>query len=57
MTGQTVQDNQAALAALNNNDSFTYFQQLDAAGHGPHLINTGPTGTNVNDLIVILNYP
>lgn len=56
VTGQAVQDNQAALAALNNNDSFTYFQQLDAAGHGPHLINTGPTGTNVNDLIVILNY-
>jgi glycerate 2-kinase len=56
VTGQTGQDSQAALAALNNNDSFPFFQQLDAAGHGPHLINTGQTGTNVNDLIVILNY-
>ncbi len=56
VTGQTVQGGQAALAALNNNDSFTFFQQLDAAGHGPHLIQTGPTGTNVNDLIVIMNY-
>jgi hydroxypyruvate reductase len=56
VTGQTVRNNQTALAHLNNNDSFTYFQQLDAAGHGPHLIKTGPTGTNVNDLIIILNY-
>lgn len=56
ITGQTVQNSQAALAHLNNNDSFTYFQQRDAAGSGPHLINTGPTGTNVNDLIIILNY-
>ncbi len=56
VTGSTVQDNQTALAYLNQNDSFTYFQQLDAAGHGPHLIQTGPTGTNVNDLIIILNF-
>ncbi len=56
ITGQTSQNNQTALGYLNNNDSFTYFQQLDSAGHGPHLIKTGPTGTNVNDLIIILNY-
>jgi len=56
ITGQTIQNNQAALAHLNNNDSFTYFQQLDTAGGDPHLIKTGPTGTNVNDLLIILNY-
>jgi len=59
---------------LANNDSFTFFQQLDNALQGgrgaggqesedssfaPHpssLIHTGPTGTNVNDLIIILTY-
>lgn len=56
VTGQTVQDSQTAQAYLNNNDSYTYFAQLDAAGNGRHLINTGPTGTNVNDLLIILNY-
>jgi hydroxypyruvate reductase len=56
ITGQTVQDSQTALAHLNNNDSYTYFAQLDAVGNGRHLINTGPTGTNVNDLLIILNY-
>lgn len=56
ITGQTVPHAQTALAHLNNNDSYTYFAQQDAAGNGPHLIKTGPTGTNVNDLIVILNY-
>lgn len=57
VTGQTVQNRDTAVTSLDNNDSYTYFQQLDAAGHGPHLIKTGPTGTNVNDLIIILNYP
>ncbi|WP_420642561.1 glycerate kinase type-2 family protein [Candidatus Leptofilum sp.] len=56
VTGQTVTEKQAALAYLNNNDSYTYFAQQDAALNGPHLIKTGPTGTNVNDLILILNY-
>ncbi len=57
ITGQTTSDNQkTALAYLNNNDSYTYFAQRDAAGNGPHLIKTGPTGTNVNDLLIILNY-
>lgn len=32
---------------INNNDSFNFFEQLD------DLIITGPTGTNVSDLIVI----
>jgi hydroxypyruvate reductase len=56
VTGQTAQDNQTARAFLKNNDSYTYFKLLEDAGNGPHLIQTGPTGTNVNDLIIILNY-
>ncbi|MEZ4590616.1 MAG: DUF4147 domain-containing protein [Chloroflexota bacterium] len=56
VTGQTVRDWETAVTYLDNNDSYTFFQQLDAVGQGPHLIKTGPTGTNVNDLIIILNY-
>jgi hydroxypyruvate reductase len=41
---------------LDNNGSFTYFQKLDSAGYGPHLLHTGPTGTNVNDLIFIIHH-
>ena len=47
-------------AHLANNDSHTFFSRLDEAGRGhaePHLITTGPTATNVNDLVVILAYP
>jgi glycerate 2-kinase len=49
-------------AALDNNDSHTFFSQLDQkcrqAGHNAeHLLQTGPTGTNVNDLVFILRYP
>ncbi|MEM8860870.1 MAG: MOFRL family protein [Chloroflexota bacterium] len=36
---------------LANNDSYTYFNQL-----GDHLIVTGQTGTNVNDLLFIMRY-
>ena len=45
---------------LANNDSHTFFSRLDEVGRGraePHLITTGPTATNVNDLVVILAYP
>ena len=53
--GKTVQNgrnqNLEAQTYLSNNDSFTYFSQLPE-----HLIKTGPTGTNVNDLICILKY-
>ena len=56
ITGSTVQELPLALKHLNNNDSFTYFAALDADGKGPHLIKTGPTGTNVNDLLIILRY-
>lgn len=44
---------------LDNNDSYSFFQQLnreDTAAAGG-LIQTGPTGTNVNDLLFILAYP
>jgi glycerate-2-kinase len=34
--------------SLNNNDSYTFFKSLS------DVICTGPTGTNVNDLTVIL---
>jgi hydroxypyruvate reductase len=35
---------------LDNNDSYSFFREI--GGH----IRTGPTGTNVNDLVLILNY-
>jgi hydroxypyruvate reductase len=58
VTGETVGYGRAlhldAHQFLNNNDSYTYFQKLDAAGYSPHLLITGPTGTNVNDLIFII---
>jgi hydroxypyruvate reductase len=56
VTGKTVPNSQTALTYLNSNDSYTYFAQRDATGIGPHLIQTGSTGTNVNDLLLILNY-
>ena len=47
------------LAHLADNNSYAFFSRLDEAGRGraePHLVVTGPTGTNVNDLVVILSY-
>lgn len=44
---------------LLDNDSYNFFERLDDLSRGrmnPHLITTGPTGTNVNDLVVILSY-
>ncbi len=44
---------------LKANDSYTFFRKLDeAAGSSiaPHLIMTGPSGTNVNDLMLLLAY-
>jgi len=35
---------------LDNNDSYSFFEKVD--GH----IRTGPTGTNVNDLIFVIRY-
>ena len=37
-----------ARAYLANNDAYNFFQQLDG------LVVTGPTGTNTNDLLVLL---
>lgn len=55
VTGTTIsQGAQIGLVAseyLEDNDSYSFFSQLDR-----HLIKTGPTGTNVNDLLFILKY-
>ncbi len=63
-TGQTValgySRNLNARLYLDNNDSYTYYAGLDAATKArvpAHLIATGPTGTNLNDILVILTYP
>jgi len=54
-TGQTIRAGQAlgldAEAALADNDSYHYFSALG------DLIITGPTNTNVNDLIFALAWP
>lgn len=42
-------------AFLSDHDSHTIFARLDVADW-PHLIRTGPTGTNVNDVAVALRY-
>ena len=39
---------------LGNNDSYTFFSKLDALDHEQHLLVTGPTGTNVMDIQIIL---
>ncbi len=55
VTGETCEQGRALGldpgAALANHDSFGFFDALTRAGH-PHLIRTGPTGTNVNDIVV-----
>ncbi|MCA9996865.1 MAG: glycerate kinase, partial [Anaerolineales bacterium] len=64
VTGETAvvaRQNQLDLAAyLDNNDSHTCFTHFDSQHFGDHpvptLIKTGQTGTNVNDLILILTY-
>lgn len=39
---------------LANNDSFTFFERLDVATDNKHHLKTGPTGTNVMDIQIIL---
>ncbi len=63
VTGETVALARAhglePAAYLKANDSYTFFRKLDeAAGSAdaPHLITTGPSGTNVNDLMLLLAY-
>ncbi len=43
-----------AAACLERNDSHSFFAELDRRGGGRSLLRTGPTGTNVADLQVIL---
>jgi glycerate-2-kinase len=39
---------------LGNNDSYTFFLNVDTATHSKHHVITGPTGTNVMDLQIML---
>jgi glycerate 2-kinase len=39
---------------LENNDSYTFFERLDALSEKQHHLKTGPTGTNVMDLQIML---
>ncbi|MDD8013371.1 MAG: glycerate kinase [Acidobacteriota bacterium] len=39
---------------LENNDSYSFFSELDMRGGGHSHVRTGPTGTNVMDIQVIL---
>ncbi|PIE80350.1 MAG: glycerate kinase [Chloroflexi bacterium] len=59
VTGTTVASGKPeinAIAYLNHNDSYHYFQKLDEQETAHTLIKTGSTGTNVNDLVIILTY-
>jgi hydroxypyruvate reductase len=63
VTGETVRLARAfgldPAARLVDNDSYNFFSRLDDLSRGrtePHLIATGPTNTNVNDLVVIMSY-
>lgn len=42
--------------ALEENDSYGFFNALALAGEPDPLLRPGPTGTNVNDLVLILRY-
>ncbi|MFQ5398372.1 MAG: glycerate kinase [Anaerolineae bacterium] len=63
VTGETVAAAQTCgldpAEFLSHNDSYTFFDRLAQEGRtmsGGH-VKTGPTGTNVNDLLFILKYP
>jgi hydroxypyruvate reductase len=60
ITGQTIERARALglhpRAALENNDSYGFFNALFLAGEPDPLLRPGPTGTNVNDLAFILRY-
>jgi hydroxypyruvate reductase len=45
---RTVEDPEAARAALSNNDSYSFLESREG------LLRTGATGTNVNDLRVLV---
>lgn len=42
-----------AMQALQQHDAYHYFDQYDGEGNSP-LIRTGPTGTNVADIMIVL---
>ena len=46
--GDTVSERPTAVRALRDNDAYPYLESCDA------LVETGPTGTNVNDLRVLV---
>ncbi len=56
--GRTIAQARAAgldpAAFLGNNDSYSFFNRLDALSDDKHHLKTGPTGTNVTDLQIIL---
>jgi glycerate-2-kinase len=39
---------------LDNNDSYTFFERLDALSGEQYHLKTGPTGTNVMDLQIMM---
>jgi len=43
-----------AQSHLDNNDSYTFFQHFNTATNRHHYLKTGPTGTNVMDVIIVL---
>lgn len=64
VTGETAvtarQHHLNPITFLQNNDSYAFFSELDTAvvpNQPPHHIKIGATGTNVNDLIIVLTYP
>lgn len=60
VTGQTAPRAEAAglnpQEYLEDNDSHNFFLKLEQETGRDYLIRTGPTGTNVNDLLIILTY-
>ena len=39
---------------LEHNDAYTFFHKIDSLGNPKHHVHTGPTGTNVMDIQIIL---
>ena len=60
ITGQTAPRAEAAglnpQKYLEENDSYNFFSDLENETGRNYLLRTGPTGTNVNDLLIILTY-
>lgn len=61
VTGETIptarSHNLNPQAFLTRNDSYGFFTKLSDVTGGEYLLRPGPTGTNVNDLLFILNPP